>query len=206
MATLAQAYRRSPLAPWPALRCRQAPAGIRAASWSARSKQNRPDTSDWLQLTASTCGQVVLLQPAPQPAIAAIDRIGGHPGDRHPGVQGPLQHPAGQLRLGVELDLVRDPGLAAAPPVVGPALGQVQLPVHQRMPVAAGVGQEHADLAVLDPPGRARILALDAGRLGALLQEPGLIHDQHAARVAQVLDHIVRAGRRGPRRGPSGHG
>jgi hypothetical protein len=47
MATRAQAYRRSPLAPWPALRRRQAPAGSRAASWSTRSKQNRPDTSDW---------------------------------------------------------------------------------------------------------------------------------------------------------------
>jgi hypothetical protein len=51
----------------------------------------------------------------------------------------------------VEPDLLRDAGLLAADPVAGPAVRQVQLPVHQRMP-AAGAAQEHTDLAVLDPP------------------------------------------------------
>ena len=117
-------------------------------------------------------GHLALLQPAPQPAIAAIDLIAGHPAARHPGVQDPLQHRPGGLRLGLELHSIRDGGLPAAHPVADPALGQVQLPVNQRMPVTAGVGQEHPELAVLDPPGRARILALHPSGLGSLLENP----------------------------------
>ena len=54
----------------------------------------------------------------------------------------------------------------------------------------AGVAQEHADLAVLDPTCRAAVLPLHPGRLVALLQEAGLGEDQHCIRIAQVLDHI----------------
>jgi hypothetical protein len=59
------------------------------------------------------------------------------------------------------------------------------------MSVAAGIGQEHPDLAVLDPPGRTRVLALHPGGLGALLEEPGLVHDQHRPRIAEVLGDVV---------------
>jgi hypothetical protein len=59
--------------------------------------------------------------------------------------------------------------LGAAGRVAGPFLGQVQLPVHQRPALGAGVGQKDADLAVLDPTGRARVLALHPGGLAALL-------------------------------------
>jgi len=86
-----------------------------------------------------------------------------------------------------------DAGLVAAWPILGPALGQVQLPVDESVPVSAGVGQEHADLTVLDPPGRARVLPLDPGRLGALLEEPGLIHDQHRIEVARPTSERLRA-------------
>ena len=61
------------------------------------------------------------------------------------------------------------------------------------MALATSIGQENTDLAVLDPPRRPRILARPAGRLGSLLQEPGLVDDQHAVRRAQVLDHITAA-------------
>lgn len=54
-----------------------------------------------------------------------------------------------------------------------------------------GVGQEHPDLAALRPPGGPRVLPLHPGRPGALLDEPGLISDQHPLRIAQVLDDIV---------------
>ena len=49
-------------------------------------------------------------------------------------------------------------------------------------PFGDGVGQEHAQLAVLDPPGGARVLPLHPGRPGPLLQEPGLVDHQHAVR------------------------
>src|SRR5215208_540379 len=68
---------------------------------------------------------------------------------------------------------------------------QVQLPVDERPPLGAGVGQEHPQLAVVDLAGGARVLALDPDRGRALLEEPGLIHHQHRARVAEVLDHIA---------------
>ena len=54
-----------------------------------------------------------------------------------------------------------------------------------------GVGQEHAQLAVLHPPGRARVLPLHPRRPGSLLDEPGLVDDQHAAGVAQVPHHVA---------------
>ena len=127
----------------------------------------------------------MLLQEGAQAGVAAVDLIGGHPPRRHPGIHRPRQHLLGELRLGVEGDLLGDVRLGAASGVGGPLLGQVQLPVDQRPPPWAGVGEEHPDLAVLDPPGGARVLALHPGRLGALLEEPGLIHHQHPARVAQ---------------------
>src|SRR4051812_49756607 len=61
------------------------------------------------------------------------------------------------------------------------------------MALATGIGQETTDRAVLDPPRRPGILARHAGRPGSLLQEPGLVDDQHAVRRPQVLDHITAA-------------
>ena len=70
------------------------------------------------------------------------------------------------------------------------------------MPLATGESQEDPDLAVLDPLGGARVLALHAGRLNALLEGPGLVDDKHALGVGHVLARIGR-GRRRPGRRPS---
>jgi hypothetical protein len=67
----------------------------------------------------------------------------------------------------------------------------MQLPVDQRPALAGGVGEEHPELAVLDPTGGAGVLALRPGGLDTLLQGPGLVDDQHPARLTQVLDHIA---------------
>src|SRR4051794_41570398 len=56
--------------------------------------------------------------------------------------------------------------------------------------MAAGVAKEDADLAVLDAPRRAGVLAVDPGRLGALLEKASLIQHQDRVVVTQVLDHI----------------
>jgi hypothetical protein len=53
------------------------------------------------------------------------------------------------------------------------------------------MAQEHADLAVLDASGRAAVLALHACRVQPLLDEPGLIDDQHRSVVAQLLDDVL---------------
>src|SRR3712207_93339 len=62
--------------------------------------------------------------------------------------------------------------------VAGPALGQVEGAVDQRLPVATGVAEEHADLAVLDAARRAAVLPLHPGRLVALLEAAGLVDRQ----------------------------
>jgi hypothetical protein len=65
------------------------------------------------------------------------------------------------------------------------------LPVDQRSPVRGDVGQEHAQLAILDPPGGAGVLPLYARGLGSLLEEPGLVGDHHSRRVAELVEHIA---------------
>src|SRR5215217_2376794 len=136
-------------------------------------------------------GQVAVLQPAPQGRVAAIDLIGGHPAGRDLGVQGPLQQHSGQLGLGPKRHLGRDAGSAAPRRVVGPRPRQVPLPVDERPPPGAGVGQEHPQLAVVDLAGRARVRALHPDRGGPLLEEPGLVHHQHRPWLAQVLHDIA---------------
>jgi len=59
------------------------------------------------------------------------------------------------------------------------------------MPVSAGVGQEHSDLAVLHPPRGTGVLTLHPGRAHPLLQETGVAQDQHCFRVAEMLDHVA---------------
>ena len=120
---------------------------------------------------------VLLVQPGPQSGVVAVGLVRGEPRHGLPAVGGqqPLEHALGQLRLGGELDLVADPGLRAAWPIVGPGLRQVQLPVDQRPPARGHVGQKHPELAVLDPARRPGVLPLHPRRAAALLQETGLI-------------------------------
>ena len=73
-----------------------------------------------------------------------------------------------------------------------PLLGQVQRPVEQGPPLGRRVPEEHAHLGVLDPPGRTGVLAGHPARLRPLLQEPGLVHDQHTVRLAQVLGNVAK--------------
>src|SRR3954464_11585223 len=99
-------------------------------------------------------GSFVLLEPDAQPAVVAIDLVAQHPGDRHPGREGTLDHTPRQLRFGGERDILRYGRRGAPLPVVSPLLGQIQLTVDQGMTLCTGIGQENTDLAVLDPPSR----------------------------------------------------
>lgn len=75
--------------------------------------------------------------------------------------------------------------------VVSPHLGQVDVPVDQRPALRRGVGQEHRDLRVLDPPRRAGVLALDPDRRDALLQIAGVVQDQHTISLAELVGHVT---------------
>jgi hypothetical protein len=59
------------------------------------------------------------------------------------------------------------------------------------MTAAGHVGGKDADLAVGDLAGRARVLARHAAGALALLEEAGLVEDQHGIPVGQALDHVV---------------
>jgi hypothetical protein len=136
-------------------------------------------------------GDVPFLQPGAQRPVVPVDLIAGHPAERHACGNGPLDHPPGELRLGRERRVLRDPGRRAALRVTGPGLRQVQLPVDEGVPGRGRVPEVDRDLRVLDPARRAGVLPLHARRGGALLQVPGLVDDQHRTRVAEVLEDIA---------------
>ena len=117
-------------------------------------------------------GPAPRLQPPAQLRRVAVDGIARHPGHGQLGVQGPGQHAPGQLRLGREGRVGGQARGLQARRLAGPALGQVQLPVHQRVPPRPGVGQEDPHLAVLDAPGRAAVLPGHPGRVVPCLRKP----------------------------------
>jgi hypothetical protein len=95
--------------------------------------------------------------------------------------KGALQHRPPDLGLGGERHIVRNAGSSAARAIIRPGLGQVEGPIDESMPMAAGIAEEHANLAVLDAPRRTGVLAVDPGRLDTFLEKAGLI--QHQDRI-----------------------
>src|SRR5215211_7658098 len=160
-------------------------AGSWPASVAARSWRRPIDHSAWPRLTASTWGRSRSSSQRRRrphrrsPSRTAHQRPGPAPASSEQAVAWSGTPPARGCR---------PPGSVAgqrSSPRAGTA------PDRSGMPAGASVGQEHPDLAVLDPPGRPGVLTLHPGRLGALLEEPGLVHHQHPTRVAQVLYDIA---------------
>jgi len=110
------------------------------------------------------------------------------------GVQESFDHRGGQFRLGLEGELVVEPGGLTAIRIAGPRARDVQLPVHRGVSALPGVDQVDGDLGVLDPSGGAGVLALDADGVRALLHVAGLVDDQHRGPFVEVLDDVVAAG------------
>jgi hypothetical protein len=123
--------------------------------------------------------------------IRAIDFIGGASLRRNIGCSGALQHLAGQLQLGRERYLVGNVRFPAALPVVGPGLGQVSLPIDQRVTFGSCIRQKDADLTVFDPTHRRGIHPCHPDTLGSLLENADLIQHQHqhAVFIAEMFDH-----------------
>jgi hypothetical protein len=129
--------------------------------------------------------QAQLGDPGAEGAVVTVELVTGRPGSGHPRCYRIGDHVQGQLRLGREPHLRRDAGRCAPLRVIGPGPRQVDPPIDQRPAPRRGIRQEHPDLGVLDPPRGAAVLALHTHRPGALLQEPGLITDQHPSRFAK---------------------
>ncbi len=134
---------------------------------------------------------IVGFQPQPQVPDLPIGLISGAPRERHLRGERPRRHHHGLPWLGLELGALRDPRPPAPIRAGDPPLGQIQLPVDQRMPASTGISEEGSGLAVLDPASGAGVLPPHPGRAGAFLQEAGVVHDQHAAWLAEVLDDSV---------------
>ena len=135
--------------------------------------------------------EMAVFQPGAQRPVVPVGLIRGGPGKRDPGGDRPLDHPPGQLRLGREPHVSGDPGGLAAGRVTGPGPWQVQLAVDQRVPGRGRIAQVDRDLGVLDPPGRAGVLPLDAGRGGAFLQVTGIVDHQHRVGVAYLIGDVA---------------
>lgn len=72
-----------------------------------------------------------------------------------------------------------------------PALRQIERSVNEGMAFGRNIGGENADLAVGHLAGRPGVLAPHATRRLALLEEPGLVDDQHGIVRAEMLHHIL---------------
>jgi len=51
-----------------------------------------------------------------------------------------------------------------------PGLGNIKRSIHQHMAVLRAIGDENADLTILDPSGRARVLSADLDALRSFLK------------------------------------
>src|SRR5262249_1972390 len=96
---------------------------------------------------------------------------------------GAVQLLQGDLPLGAVGRRLRDAGGAAARAVVGPLLGQGQVGGAQGLVGAAGEAEVDGDDAVLDLAQAAEVLAGDAGGLGALLADAGLVDQADGAQL-----------------------
>lgn len=121
---------------------------------------------------------VPLLKHHAQALVRTIERVGQNIGTGNAGVEGGRDQVTGDLRLGHETLAVRNCGCGATHVVLRPVVRQIQPPIDQRVAEAAGIAEEHADLAVLDAPRRAGILPPDADRVRSLLQKPRFIDDK----------------------------
>src|SRR5512134_2131498 len=98
----------------------------------------------------------------PERGIGTIDAVPRHPGTGHTGGEGPFQHLAPELRLGRKGHRLRNARRTPPRRIMRPALRQVEGAIDQGVTMPAGIAEKHADLAVLDAPGRAGILTLHA--------------------------------------------
>ena len=110
---------------------------------------------------------------------------------RDAGGEGAGPQVAGQLRPGRNAPVLGDPVLAATLPVLGPRRGQYPVPGPGRTWSSTLASPSNTPIwEFIDGAGRAPVLAGDACRVLPLFQKAGLIEDQHAVRVSQMLHDL----------------
>src|SRR3954447_3108446 len=122
---------------------------------------------------------VMALQHDAQRLVAAINRVAQHPCAGYAGLNRSRNHRDADLRFGGERHVFGNACRFATLHILDPVLRQIKTAVYKRMSLWARVAKENADLAVLDPAGRAAVLARDPNRVIALLEEAGFVENQH---------------------------
>jgi hypothetical protein len=123
--------------------------------------------------------------------VGAVDLVAGDPRGRDTSHKRAADHRSRERGLGRKRCLIWDSGRGAAVRVLRPRARQVQSTVDQGVPAASGVGEEHRDLSVLDPPRGAGVLALHPDRVHTFLQITGLINHEHRVRVGECVRHVI---------------
>jgi hypothetical protein len=121
----------------------------------------------------------------------AVHAVGRDPAKGHARGKGLLDHAERHGRLGGEGRSCRNLGRSHAGRIIRPSLGQIQRAVDEGVTVPRHIGPEHPDLAVGDLARRAGVLPPNAAGGLALLEEAGLINDQHRILGREMLDHVV---------------
>ncbi len=132
----------------------------------------------------------MLFQPPAQRRVAAVHLVADGPAQLGVGLVETAGHRYRQRWLRREADVRRYSGVLAPRPVVDPGGGKVQLAVDKCVSFRRHVDSEHAQLAVLDPPGRTAILTLNPGGPFSFLDESGLVEDQNPVGLAELLQNI----------------
>jgi hypothetical protein len=130
---------------------------------------------------------LLVLQPALQTRISAIDLIACHPRPEHTGRPHTGQHALCQLRLGHKRCLIGNACLLTVRGIVCPTPWEVEFTVNEGPALGTGIGHKHTDLAVFDATRRARVLSLHRNRLRIFFQKAGLIKHQDRLQIVQVL-------------------
>jgi hypothetical protein len=101
----------------------------------------------------------VVLEQSAQP-IDLAGLVRGHPRCGHPGLERSGEHCVSRGRGWRRTRCRRGRRIRAGSAAGRPSTRRVELAVEEGAPRRAGVAQQHPDLAVLDPTGGARVLAL----------------------------------------------
>ena len=136
-------------------------------------------------------GHPAALQPAPERRVLAGDLIGGHPGRRHPGLQGPLQQDPGQLGLvwnptssGTRAARQRARSLVHA-------LGSYSSRSMNARPLELAYARTTPSWQLSTLPAVPEYWRWTPTEVVPFFKKPGLVHHQHPTRVAQVLHHLA---------------
>ena len=131
-------------------------------------------------------GDGVVFEQLAERGRAAVDLVGGHPGDRGLLGEDPVGLFDGDRRLGAKGVIGLKSGLGAAVGVGEPAFLYVQVGVDQAVSTAAGVGGVDRHDRVGDLPGGTGVLPPDPGGVPTGLLLAALVEDQPGILGAQV--------------------